>query len=196
MKDPRKALEEMVELTNLSTGYNPSTPSDFSMLSQRIKRVTGRDVSESTLKRIWGYVSYDSSPSSFTLNTLAIFNGYLDWNSYLAGEKPLATDATSGFFKEVTVNPADLKNGDIVELDWFPDKRCRMEYIGDESFRILESHNIKLLAGDRFKTRSISVGLPFYAIEIHRGQQLIPGYIGARDGGITNLKIEKNHPEN
>lgn len=191
MKDPRKALEEIVQLTNLSIGFTPSTPSGFSILAQRIKRVTGRDVSESTLKRIWGYVRYASFPSPFTLNTLAIFNGYLDWNSYLAGEKPLASDTTSGFFKEVAVNPAHLKTGDIVELNWFPDKSCRMEYTGDEKFHILESHNIKLMAGDCFKTRSISVGLPFYAMEIHRGERLIPGYIGARDGGITTIKIEK-----
>lgn len=55
---------------------------DFENLSDKIFDKTGVRLSVSTLKRIWGRVNYNSSPSLSTLNTLARFLDYGNWRDF------------------------------------------------------------------------------------------------------------------
>ena len=55
---------------------------DFERLNADIYEATGVSLSVSTLKRVFGKVSYTNLPSLHTLNTLARFAGYEDWNAF------------------------------------------------------------------------------------------------------------------
>lgn len=55
---------------------------DFEKLVDLIAGKTGVQLSVSTLKRVWGKVSYKNAPSLTTLHTLARFLGYADWRAY------------------------------------------------------------------------------------------------------------------
>ena len=55
---------------------------DFEKLSDDIFDATGISLSISTLKRLFGKVSYNNLPSAITLNTLARFAGFEDWNAF------------------------------------------------------------------------------------------------------------------
>ena len=55
---------------------------DFEKLADLIASKTGVQLSVSTLKRIWGKVSYKNAPSLTTLHTLARFLGYADWRAW------------------------------------------------------------------------------------------------------------------
>ncbi|MEM6645349.1 MAG: hypothetical protein AAF730_03770 [Bacteroidota bacterium] len=65
------------------------TTNDFEELSLRIQEQTGRAISATTLKRLWGRVSYDSTPSRHSLDTLACFVGHASWRAFSA---PPASD--------------------------------------------------------------------------------------------------------
>ncbi|MFK7772036.1 MAG: hypothetical protein AB8F94_07845 [Saprospiraceae bacterium] len=54
----------------------------FIELSGAIQEHTKILLSPTTLKRVWGKVNYQSSPSINTLNTLAQFAGYLNWRDF------------------------------------------------------------------------------------------------------------------
>ncbi|MCA0229345.1 MAG: hypothetical protein LCH91_02700 [Bacteroidetes bacterium] len=56
---------------------------DFEKLSEQIVEKTSVSLSVSTLKRIFGKVSYKSEPSMTTLNALAQFLNYEDWRDFL-----------------------------------------------------------------------------------------------------------------
>lgn len=53
------------------------THSDFQTLSEAILAQTGVSLSHNTLKRIWGKVKYDNSPTKATKDAVAVFAGYL-----------------------------------------------------------------------------------------------------------------------
>lgn len=55
---------------------------DFERLSEAIQEVTGVVLSVTTLKRLWGKLSYTNTPAITTLNTLAQYAGYEDWGSF------------------------------------------------------------------------------------------------------------------
>ncbi|MFN7116660.1 MAG: hypothetical protein ACK4TA_07645 [Saprospiraceae bacterium] len=56
--------------------------SDFMDLSEKIFAQTGVMLSNTTLKRLWGKLKYDSLPTSHTLNVLAQFLGYENWLAF------------------------------------------------------------------------------------------------------------------
>ncbi|KAA1245579.1 hypothetical protein [Aquimarina sp. RZ0] len=54
----------------------------FIELSEHIQQHTQILLSATTLKRIWGRVTYNNSPSISTLNTLSKFAGYENWRDF------------------------------------------------------------------------------------------------------------------
>lgn len=74
----RQLIEEKL---NWSTSEHWSTR-DFERLSEQISQQTGVYLSITTLKRVWGRVKYDSSPTATTLDTLVAFIGYANWQAF------------------------------------------------------------------------------------------------------------------
>lgn len=56
---------------------------DCAHLSALIFDETARRLSESTLKRVWQIISRAFNPSKYTLDTLAIFIGYKNWEDFI-----------------------------------------------------------------------------------------------------------------
>jgi len=86
----RQRIEEKV-------GWGPGNEwqnQDFEALSKRILKETKVSLSVSTLKRVWGKVRYDGSPTTATLNALAQFIGYEDWRTFASNGHPVPSNST------------------------------------------------------------------------------------------------------
>lgn len=69
--------------TKLKRGCSTEwTTYDFDKLSVEIQEATGVSLSVTTLKRLWGKLSYQHMPAMTTLNTIARFAGYEDWRHF------------------------------------------------------------------------------------------------------------------
>ncbi|MBO9561664.1 MAG: hypothetical protein J7621_02785 [Niastella sp.] len=66
---------------------------DFEKLADLIAGKTNVQLSVSTLKRVWGKVSSQHTPSLTTLHTLAQYLGYADWRAYQQQFRPPASPA-------------------------------------------------------------------------------------------------------
>jgi hypothetical protein len=77
---------------------------DFEKLSDEIFDATGVTLSISTLKRLFGKVNYSNQPSLHTLNTLARFTGYEDWNAFKRREPGKSTIVTESATNAQIVN--------------------------------------------------------------------------------------------
>lgn len=69
---------------------------EFEALREKILADTGQVLSVTTLKRVWGKAKQENSPSKSTLNILAQFAGFENWNHFREGqgapEKPIKTE--------------------------------------------------------------------------------------------------------
>ncbi len=78
----KEALLEAVE-NNLGRGKGTDwTNYDFELLSEDIFGKTGKQLSVSTLKRVWNRTSTNNQPSVSTLNILAEYTGFADWTKF------------------------------------------------------------------------------------------------------------------
>ncbi len=83
-------IRQCVELIEAKWQRGPSSEwktYDFEKLSGEIFDATGESLSISTLKRLFGKVSYHNLPSVYTLNVLARFTGFDDWTAFKMRER-------------------------------------------------------------------------------------------------------------
>ncbi|MBA4852723.1 hypothetical protein [Emticicia sp. BO119] len=86
INNERFYIEKCKELLEAQLAWGDSANwqnQDFEELSELIFAKTKVSLSNSTLKRIWGKVKYDSSPNLATLNVLAQFIGFENWREFM-----------------------------------------------------------------------------------------------------------------
>lgn len=93
-------INELRQAVEEKAGRTLRTPRDFDYLRDVLFDELGIMVSVSTLKRIWGYVKSDSQPRPSSLDPLARYAGYADydtfWKAQQATDDKRASDETSG----------------------------------------------------------------------------------------------------
>lgn len=76
-------IQRLREAVESVAGRRMHTPKDFDFLRERIFEECHEMVSVSTLKRLWGYNRYEGSPRVSSLNPIARYVGFRDWDDFL-----------------------------------------------------------------------------------------------------------------
>ena len=183
-----KALQKKVEIV---AGREMITPRDFVYLSARIVDKTKAYISPSTLKRFWGYLGEKNykRPYRNTLNTLAIYAGYISIEAYAD-----SFDNNKSPSSEVLNNPnlqtVALNKGAIIELKWRPGRCVKIRYEGCDMFRVIESQKSKLAVGDTFLCYQFVQQQPLYLRCLIHNNGAPTGYVCGNEGGIYYNVIE------
>ncbi len=80
------------------------THQDFEQLSECIWQKTQTKLSATTLKRLWGKVTYQSQPATNTLNALARFADYEHWRDFVGSQSHVSHTVKSPPPKSTTVS--------------------------------------------------------------------------------------------
>lgn len=181
-------LKFLLSEVEKSYGRSVSTTTDFEALSVVIEREINDRLSASTLKRLWGYVSNNSSPSLTTLNILSRFIGKNDFRTFCEDLKKMELFESS-FFTSTFISASDLQPGDAIRIGWNPDRIVGLEYLGDFRFRVTRNMNSSLREGDEFEVSSFFLGYPLYIPRIFRNGEYTPSYIAGSVNGLTTLGL-------
>ena len=178
-------LREMVEK---SVSRKIKTPADFQFLTGVIQERCKETLGVTTLKRIWGYVEgYDTTRYS-TLSILARCVGFRDWEDFLTNYS--RTGESSNLVLGRALYSGDLSVGDCVALTWSPDRRVRIEHLGNGAFEVLQSENSKLKPGDTFCCSFFIVGEPLYLDNFVHGHNPPTLFVVGNKGGLTEVRRE------
>lgn len=184
-----RGIEDIKKECEKVLGKSMVTPTNFDELSLHIKKSTGRNVSVSTLKRIWGYVDYPHKPSNEILSILSVYVGYSDWHDFI---KAGSVTDSSDFIGADIVKTSELTRGSHLQIRWKPDRFCILEYRGESEFKVIESQNSKLNEGDIFSCSVIAKGEPLICHEVRReGKLFSEGYVAGKTDGIISIQIMK-----
>lgn len=141
--------DDLFDAIEKSVGYKASTSRGFMRHSIDIRLRTGKTVGVSTLKRLTGYIDGLGIPRASTLDTLAQFAGYSNYETFkLAYNKGLSSE--SGFISSQVLRTSELAAGTIIRLFWQPGRICVCRYQGNDTFEVLRSENTRLVAGTTF----------------------------------------------
>ena len=164
-------------------GNEVRTPLQFEALAEDIFRITGKMLSATTLKRLWGYLNEPMIPRGTTLDVLARYCGWRDFEDFTKGDVP---DIESGNIGTCTIiADKDVKRGDRVRLMWQPSRVCVIEYLGDRKWRVVASEKTRLSPGDTFSCALIVSGEPLYLDNLVHGTDRPGVYVCGRKSGVT-----------
>lgn len=172
-----------------------STPKDFELLSEEISSKSSEGISASTLKRIWGYDAYKSSPSIRMLDILAKYSGADSFRSFCNALKKNPA-FVSGFLTATGfIESSELEKGDRIQIGWKPNRLVELEYLGINSYKVISNSNSKLREGDEFELSAFIQGFPLYISHILRnGEQTSMYAAGIKDGLTLVQKVQGIQP--
>ncbi len=176
-------LCQLLSAVEQALGRKMTTPRDFELLSESLRRRLGEQLSVSTLKRLWGYVSNDFKPSRYTIDVLTRFLGYNSWEQFIderAGKVPPSDPIMA---QSLNVNES-LTPGARLRLTWAPDRECVVRYLGNTEWTVEQSRNTRLQAGDDFKCGLIIAGEPLYLDDLRQQGRKPTAYVCGQIGGV------------
>ena len=181
-----KLYDNIKEAVEKVAGRKMCTPRDFDFLVGNIFDVTAKKLSPTTLKRFWGYLNLSSTykPLKFTLDTLALYVGYKNWEAF-CNQSSAAGNIESDPVKSDTLYSTSLKAGDRITIVWNPDRNITVRHLGEDLFVIEKSANSKLLVGDRFCCGIFIQNEALYLSRLTRGEEVLGAYICGRKTGIN-----------
>ena len=163
-------------------GRGMRTPKDFEYLSRRIFARLKVMVSVSTLKRIWGYVGGEVEPRRATLDILARFLGYSDFDDFVRRAGTVERESAEVMSDRLSVE--SLHPGDRLLLTWLPDRECLVEYNGGSGFTVVESKGTRLQPDDTFRCSLFIDGEPLFIDDLTRPGHEPTAYVCGKRSGI------------
>lgn len=173
-------------------GQAINSPSDFAGLRNQVALVLGEQISVSTVKRVWGYVTGYATIRVSTLNILSRYAGCRDWRDFC---DTLSSPDVSSFPTGDVVALSTLRVGDCVEVTWSPGRRIVAQYLGQGRMRVIESQRSKLAVGTTFSCNGFVNGeqLILTQVETSSAEQALT-YVCGKRGGITARILSVNDP--
>ena len=174
------------QLVEESADHKIATSTDFIFLSGEIQGRLKETLSVSTLKRIWGYVDGYASVRPSTLDILARFVGFSDWETFVSDYCEVESVQSSHRVVSESIYAKDLNVGNQVEIAWNPNRKCLLTYQGDNLFEVVSSENAKLKTGDRFLCQRFTLNQPLY-VEHFTKDDSAELFVMGNKGGLTKI---------
>ena len=182
----KKIIEKIEKEIN---NGNKITTTDCQWLATKINEDTDIVIGETTLKRMFGFTSDPRNPHRSTLNIIAVFLGYKDYED-MALDLELSEVVISDFEDRNSIETDTLNIGDTLELAYLPNRVFYLKYVGDSRFIIESVENSRnLLAGDIVKITHIEKGFPLYIPEVVRDGKNLGAYEAGKNGGLTSIQL-------
>lgn len=175
------------QLVAESADHPLNTSNDFIFLSGEIQGRLKETLSTSTLKRLWGYVEGYTTVRPYTLDILARFVGFPDWETFVSDYCEVDSVQSSHRVANPSLYANELTAGDQVEICWNPNRRCLLAYQGNSLFSVSESENAKLGAGETFLCERFTPNEPLYVHHIcPDGNKEL--FVMGNKGGLTKVR--------
>ena len=185
-KNSSEVFELRKELER-SLGKKLKTPADFEFCVGAIWERLHQNISPTTLKRMWGYIEGADTTRLSTLNLLSHYLGYSDWEGFRRHLEE-NSESQSNEMINPTLLSSSLHNGERVEIQWQPNRRCVLEYLGENTFVVIESEHSKLQKGNTFECLSFYLHHPLYIDNLVQGDNAPVSFVVGKRDGLTVIK--------
>jgi hypothetical protein len=157
---------------------------DCNALAEKISTECSCRISGSTMRRLFGLGGGNGEPRAYTLDIIALYIGYRDWDDLLASFN--TTVQSDKFMNEL--KPAKLKSGEKFELSYRPDTVITIEYTGKYRFKVLSAKNSRLKTGDVFKVSVITLHYPLFILDVEGSKSEEGRMIEGKISGVTSIR--------
>ncbi len=179
--------KELIKKIEKKFGRQLRYSQECEALVEAIYEETGERLGISTLKRIFGFVGHHVIPRASTMDIIAQYVGYPNYNLLL---KDMGNDTEISAFTPVDeIVISKLSEGTQIQFTYHPNRLIVMTYLGNSNFIVNESINSKLQKGDTVKITHLVLGYELVVLDVSRDGISLGSYTAAKQGGLTSLEI-------
>jgi len=164
-------------------------PRDCEVLAIEISSKCNCHISASTIKRLYGLLKGSDNHRIWTLDVIANYLGFSDWNlllNHLVDGNP-KKPARIEF-----VDCKKLKKGIRYRLSFGKTVTISLEFIGKNNFFLVEQNRTTLTVGDVIEIENMRLDSPLLVKRIKRGSTIRQGIILGSVTGLTDItELEK-----
>ena len=176
----------IIQMLKKKSGNDLRLPSDCEYLSLDIESKTGVHIGATTLKRLVGFAQDEREPHTSTLDAIARYLGYAHWAELSRIEDKGNSDFDAS---DEEVRSADLQSDAVVEITYLPDRKVKMQYLGNQHYRVVESLNSKLQVGDEVEILNFVLHHPLFVLDVVRQGKSLGQFTAGRVSGLTSVKV-------
>lgn len=180
--------QTVIEKLETRFGRELRYSSDVEELSRDIYATTRQTLSINTLKRMLGIVVDVKTPRLYSLDVIAHYLGFDNWDRLIDGD---SAAAGSEFDSVKAVYSRDLKKGCVVRLSYTPGRKLVLTYAGSDRYVVSESIYSKLEEGDVVTITEFLLGRPLHVREVTRGDRSLGHFTAARISGLISLTTDE-----
>lgn len=188
MNNDDNTLETLKRLVCEGAGVAAHTPGDFYTytIMAFVEGRTHEGIGLTTVKRLWQYGGLSSKPRQATLDVLTRSIGYRSYDDFAThyGRGGESSNIVLGGGIKVS----DLFLGERLMLRWNPGREIEVEYLGNQTFRIVKSVASKLASGDTFQAALFAEGHAAMLANVIHGETSWPLYEIGQQGGLTLVR--------
>jgi hypothetical protein len=157
-------------------------PSDCEYLALDIESVTGEHIGVNTLKRLLGYIDDEREPRISTLDVIARYLGFDNWD-VLSIYDSRSNSSFESSAEEIRVS--DLSTGQCIQISYLPDRQIEIAYLGTNRFRVVKSLNSKLKTDDQLTITHLVQRYPLLVSEVFRDGKPLGSFTAGKAQGIS-----------
>lgn len=179
---------EILKKIKEKAGVDMTKSVDFDILAQAIRDKTNESLGVNTLKRLFGYKTEKVVPRLSTMDVIAQFLGYPDYESLI---KELGDEADISMFTPIDyLEVKDLEKGTQVRISYDPNRIFFLTYLGDMQFIVNEVEGSKnIQKGDVLTISQLAVGHRMVVSQVNRNGENLGSYESAKYKGLKSVEI-------
>ena len=179
---------EILQRLKAKVGLDMAKSSDFDTLSQAIIDATGENLSVNTLKRLFGFKTDKVVPRLSTMDIIAQYLGYPDYDSLI---KDLGDDADISLFTPIDcLEVKQLEKGTQIRVSYDPNRVFFLTYLGECQFIVNDIEGSKnIRKGDLLTITQLAVGHRFVVAHVVRDGMDLGGYESAKFKGVKSVEL-------
>lgn len=171
----------ITELLREKSGNEIRLSRDCELLALDVESVTGEHIGVNTMKRLLGFIADEREPRTSTLDIIARYLGYDDWETLRLMD---ANSSNSSFDDRDEYLACYLEIGQRALVSYPPNRTLTIENQGDNHFMVLESENSKLQKGDQLTLTHLVRGYPLLVADVMREGQSLGAFTAGKAQGI------------
>lgn len=179
---------EILQRLKAKVGLDMAKSSDFDTLSQAIIDATRENLSVNTLKRLFGFKTDKVVPRLSTMDIIAQYLGYPDYDSLI---KDLGDDADISLFTPIDcLEVKQLEKGTQIRVSYDPNRVFFLTYLGECQFIVNDIEGSKnIRKGDLLTITQLAVGHRFVVAHVVRDGMDLGGYESAKFKGVKSVEL-------
>ena len=171
----------ITELLREKSGNEIRLSRDCDLLALDIESVTGEHIGVNTVKRLLGFIADERSTRTSTLDVIARYLGYDNWDVLRQIDE---NSSNSAFDDRDEYLACYLEKGQQVAISYPPNRTLTIECLGDNHFRVIKSENGKLQEGDLLTLTHIVRHYPLLVSEVIRDGRSLGAFTAGKTQGI------------